>query len=349
MRLENPFQVQNLGNGRVKFSLTINFKLIVKLLLILLATCIVGALLFGLGMALYHIALFLWGIKWWLLGALGASLIIYLLTKVNWKKIKLPEPKERKLGWLLAVIGLIIAVILGALLFRSCSKTNREADAAETEVTEKVITVTEDNFKDPGDWIQLDCYLSQEFNIQFANYEEFAYFGEDLSYIERCEVFDEEQFFLDWSPVFSAFEGKSFKAHEIAALKRYALWCGPNGFPHSPVYKKLVKDEEITAVDLSVVYTSTGGVREYESQRNAVNAKKYAWMLMNVYSGVITVDELLDARVMTYKAISLSKMYNKIGEPIFSQELKKAVLNHNNGARTTREVLDLYEDSNPEQ
>lgn len=335
MRLENPFQVQNLGNGRVKFSLTINFKLIVKLLLILLATCIVGALLVGLGLALYHLAMLLWDIKWWLLGALGVGFIVYLLTKVNWKKIKLTE---KHLKWLLVSILIILIALFTITSLRSCE---RYEETTETEPVEtETITITEETFKDPGDWIMLDCYLSKKLNVVYVNYKKFEHYNEDLTYVERCEVFDEEQFFTDWSPVFAAFEGHTFSVNELAALKRYALWCGPNGFPYSPVYQKLVNDEEILATDLAVVYTSTGEIRKYESKFNKEYARKYAWVLMAVYDGFITVDELMNARVKTFKDLDVDAMYDR-DKPFFSDDLKEFVLQYDNGEPTTREVLGL--------
>lgn len=235
------------------------------------------------------------------------------------------------------ILCFFIVGTISLLLLNSCNRENNK----EKEPDKNNITVTKEVFKDPGDWIMLDCYLSEGFNIKYADYESFPYYGENLTYVERCEVFDEEMFFTDWASIFSAFDGRTFKAHELAALKRYALWCGPAGFISSPIYQKLVDDEEILTTDLAKVYYANGAERQYRKYGNEKYSKKYAWVLMAVYDGFLTVNELSDAHVKTFKDLNLEDIYDEYGNPIFEIESKLFILQYDNGEKTTREVLGL--------
>ena len=338
MKRNPTFRCENLGNGRVKFTLIVNFKVLGLILLILLGLALLGFVLYWLGVGVLALAKLIWSIKMWLLGAILFGLLMWLLTKVNWKAINLPErksseTKERNLKWIWAVLALLAIILLGALLFKGC---DREEKPVAT-VTEEV---TEERFREPSDWVMLDAYLSEAFNVKYADFKKFDSYGKVLSYNERLQAFDTEAYYADWGRLFPYFEGKRLNDNQLAALKRYGLWCGLAGFEKSPVCVKLQNGEEVLASDLAVVYTAEGEERKYSRNSNREYAQKYAWVLMNVFDGNITINELLDYPVKSFENLDLEDMYDTNGNYIFNQELKKR-LDEGNGNRTTREVLGL--------
>lgn len=335
-KFQKPIHCENLGNGRVKFSFIVNFKLLGLILALLLGLSLVGFLLYWLGVGIVALAKLIWTIKWWVLGAILLGLLIWVLTKVNWKAIQLPErkpreAKERNLKWLWAVIGVLAIILLGVLLFKGC---DREEPVTVTE------EVTEERFMNPNEWIKLDTYLSEGFNVKYVDYERFDSYGKVLSYNERLQAFDTEAYYKDWGRLFPYFEGKTFNDNQLAALKRYGLWCGLAGFENSPICLKLQNGEEVLASDLAVVYTAEGKERKYSQKSNKEHALKYAWVLMNVFDGNITIEEILDYPVKSFEKLSVKDMYDAEGNYVFNQELK-ARLKTQNGNRTTREVLGL--------
>lgn len=332
-KIQNPFHCENLGNGRVKFSFIVNFKLLGLILALLLGLSLVGFILYWLGVGIVALVKFIWSIKWWGLGAIILGLLIWLLTKVNWKALHLPEgkpreAKERNLKWIWAVLG-VLAILLGVLLFKGCDKEEPIAPV-----------VTPERFKEPGDWVMLDAYLSEAFNVKYVDFKKFASYGKVLSYDERLQAFDTEAYYEDWGRLFPYFEGKTFNDNQLAALKRYGLWCGLAGFEKSPVCMKLQNGEEVLASDLAVVYTAEGEERQYSRTSSKEHALKYAWVLMSVFDGNITIEELLDYPVKSFEKISVEDMYDAEGNYVFEPEFK-ARLKTENGNRTTREVLGL--------
>lgn len=337
-KIQNPFHCENLGNGRVKFTMTVNFKVLGLILALLLGLSLVGFILYWLGVGIVALVKFIWSIKWWVLGAILLGLLIWLLTKVNWKALHLPESKssetkERNLKWIWAVLALLAIILLGALLFKGC---DREEKPVAT-VTEEV---TEERFKEPGDWVMLDAYLSEAFNVKYVDFKRFDSYDKILSYDERLQAFDAEAYYADWGRLFPYFEGKRFNDNQLAALKRYGLWCGLAGFEKSPLCIKLQNGEEVLSSDLAVVYTAEGKERQYSRASSKEHAKKYAWVLMNVFDGNITIEELLDYPVKSFEKLSVEDMYDAEGNYVFNQEFK-AKLKTENGNRTTREVLGL--------
>ena len=324
------FSLVNLGEGRIKITLIVNFWLVALLVLLCLTMALLGSVVYWLGVGIVALAKLLWGIKWWLLALAFVVLLVWLLTKVNWRDINFPKrvSKKRSRGWLWALLA-VLALLLGIFLFRGC-------DREEADVTEPV---TEARFKEPGAWIMLDAYLSEGFNVRYADYKKFKSYGEILSYEERLKAFDREAYYADWGRLFPYFEGKSFNDNQLAALQRYGLWCGLAGFEASLICKKLQNGEEVSASDFAKVYMADGKERAYaKSSREYV--KKYAWVLMNLYDGNITITELLDCPVKSFENIPVKDMYGADGNYIFNQGLK-AQLQKPNGNKKTREVLKL--------
>ncbi|MBE6452479.1 MAG: hypothetical protein E7012_03200 [Alphaproteobacteria bacterium] len=296
---------------------------------------LLGFSLYWLGVGIIALVKFIWSMKWWVLGAILLGLLIWLLSK-KIRTINLSrESKEQNIMAALALLLIFAIILLGTLLFKGCDREQKPVDTVT--VTEEV---TEERFKEPSDWVMLDAYLSESFNVKYVNFKKFASYGKVLSYNERLQAFDTEAYYADWGRLFPYFEGKTFNDNQLAALKRYGLWCGLAGFERSPICQKLQNGEEVLASDLAVVYTAEGKEREYSQKSNKKHARKYAWVIMNIFDGNITIEEVLDYPVKSFEKLAVEDMYDAEGNYIFNQELK-AKLREENGNRTTREVLGL--------
>ena len=80
--IKNPFGFKNLGDGRVMVSLTINYYLIIGIIVFTIALAAIGAILYGLGLGIVALVKLLWSVKWWVLGSLLAILVAWLLSKI---------------------------------------------------------------------------------------------------------------------------------------------------------------------------------------------------------------------------------------------------------------------------
>ena len=140
--------------------------------------------------------------------------------------------------------------------------------------------------------------------------------------------------------LFPYFKGKRFNDNQLAALKRYGLWCGLAGFEKSIVCQKLQNGEAILSSDLAKVYTANGQERKYEAKSNKEHALRYAWVLMNVFDGNITIEEVLDYPVKSFENLSVKDLYDDNGKYIFNNVIKNK-LKEPNGNKTTRNVLGL--------
>ncbi|MBQ7303959.1 MAG: hypothetical protein IJW75_03460 [Alphaproteobacteria bacterium] len=339
--IKNPFGFKNLGDGRVMVSLTINYYLIIGIIVFTIALAAIGAILYGLGLGIVALVKLLWSVKWWVLGSLLAILVAWLLSKIlkNIKSSNNPNAK-RNWGWFGAILAIILAAILSIFLFKGCENEKVEEPTKPEVVVAEATLVTEERFGDPSDWIILDAYLSEGFNVMYVDFQKFDSYGQVLTYKDRISCFDGEAYHRDWGKLFPYFEGKAFSNEELAALKRYGLWCGLAGFEASPIWKKLQNGEAIVASDLAKVYTSSGEERTYRKTTAEEHARKYAWMLMVVFDGNVTIEDIKSLPVMSYKSISLEEMYDAEGNYIFNEEIR-AKLIAPNGNRTTKEVLQL--------
>ena len=66
---------------------------------------------------------------------------------------------------------------------------------------------------------------------------------------------------------------------------------------------------------------------------------KYLWVLKSLGSGQITVEELLDYPMFSYKAINLTEMYDYQMKPVFNDALKYRLKKGEN--KTPRQALDI--------
>ena len=339
--LENPFGFKNLGDGRVMVSLTINYRLIIGIMVITIALALGGAILYGLGLGIVALAKLIWSVKWWVFGSLLVALAIWSLSKIlkNVKSSDNPNAK-RNWGWFGAILASILAVILSIFFFKGCENVKMNEPTKPEAIVAETNFVTEERFGDPSDWIILDAYLSEGFNVMYVDFQKFDSYGQVLTYKDRIDCFDKEEYHKDWGKLFPYFEGKNFNDEQLASLKRYGLWCGLAGFEASPLWRKLQNGEEIVASDLAKVYTSSGEERTYRKVSADEHARKYAWMLMVVFDGNISIEEIKSLPVMSYKSISLEEMYDADGNYIFNEDIRKKLIAPN-GNRTTREVLQL--------
>ena len=278
------------------------------------------------------LAISIWSVKWWLLGAAGLALLIWLLSKIKWPK-RQPnkernEYKERKFPWWWLLSLLAIAAII-FFLCRNCSGKESEPE----------YVVTPERYENADGWIILDTYLSEGLNVKYADYQKFPDYDFKGSLEERKEVFGNSDSYRDWREIFQFVKGRELNDNQLAAIIRYGLWNGLAGFEKSTICHKLQNGQKIEPEDFTKVYTKKGGVRQYTGN-SATHVEQYAWVLAALYQGDISLEEILEMPVKSYEKISVEKMYTPQGKYISpSTEMKTKLLTGANP--TTRKVLGL--------
>ena len=269
----------------------------------------------------------LWAIKWWLLGAAGLALIIWLLSKIKWSKRqpRQQEKKDRHFPWWIVILLAIAALIF--LLCRNCGGKD----------VEPAPVVTPERYADADGWLILDAYLSEGLNVKYADYQKFPAYGFMGTLDERKEVFGSSESYRDWREIFRFVEGKELTDGQLAAIIRYGLWNGLAGFEQSSICHKLQNGQKIAPEDFAKVYTSTGKVREYTGN-SATHVVQYSWILAAVYQGDISIDEILDMKVKSYQDMPTAAMYTPQGKYIAPSDKTKDNL-RNYPTKTTREIL----------
>lgn len=309
-----------------------------------LAVVIIASLLMGLAFlfvwllplvwkGIVWLAMAIWSIKWWLLGAAGLALLIWLLSKIKWPKHQpnkeRKECKERKFPWWMILILLLVIASSIFFLCRNCSGKEEKPE----------LVVTPERYENADGWHIGDTYFEGCLNIRYAEYQKFASYGFTGTLDERKAAFEPEGY-SDWSALLEHLKGKHLNDDQLAAITLYGLWNGLAGFEKSSICKKLQSGEKITAFDFAKVYTKTGKTREYQTDRGEIRAKKYGWFLGALYQGDITLNEILNMPVKSYEKISVEEMYTPQGKYISpSTEMKKKLLTGAN--QTTRKVLGL--------
>ena len=305
-----------------------------------LAVVIIASLLMGLAFlfvwllplvwkGIVWLGLEIWSIKWWLLGAAGLALLIWLLSKIKWPKRETKERKERKFPWWMILILLLVIASSIFFLCRNCSGKEPEPE----------YVVTPERYENADGWLVLDAYLSEGLNVKYADYQKFPDYGFNGSLEERKAVFGNSDSYRDWREIFQFVKGRELNDNQLAAIIRYGLWNGLAGFEKSTICHKLQNGQKIEPEDFTKVYTKKGVVRQYTGN-SATHVEQYAWVLAALYQGDITLGEILDMPVKSYEKISVEEMYTPQGNYIApSAEMKKKLLTGANP--TTRKVLGL--------
>ena len=106
---------------------------------------------------------------------------------------------------------------------------------------------------------------------------------------------------------------------------------GKYGFVKSDFLQAVNAGERNAKMDL---HTAKGSKRQLHDE-----AKQYLWVLYNIWNGHISVDDIIDLPMFSYKGIAVQQMYDADGNPIFNDKLDLRLKRGLN--RTPRKALEL--------
>ena len=339
------FRIERVGNARYDIIFRFNLKMMIRILLVLIVLAAFAFVGYWLIQGVVWVGGAAWsGICWlanqwvWILGILLLALLLWGLSKVNWKNVKAPKvsPKlGRALLWLLAAILLIL---LCFLVFRSCGD--------DQNLPKQEITINDDEFErefnEAFDYVVTSrAYLD---GVQNAN-DKIARALVGLKYVDDKAVsprdfegktYEEAVRVIakDWRGLVQEnLNGTQLSRQQLVTLTLFAMRNGKYGFVKSD-FLKAVKAGEPNAEDKMALHKANGQRREL-----GVEAKQYLWVLKNMWKGNISAEMLLDSPMFSYKNISLKEMYNKDGEVQWNDALLNKLRQH--VGQTPREALGL--------
>ena len=335
-------RIESLGNYRYDIIFRVNLKMIAKIILTLLVMALVAFIGYWLFQGVVWVGSAMWaGLCWlasqwmWLLGLLLLALLVWGLSKVNWKSIKAPKVSP-KLLWVLAALLLLLLCFLA---FRSCGDEDKKVQP------EDVVVI--DNDSEPvfaesfDDVIITRAYLD---GVQNAD-DELARALVGLKYVDGKPVkssdfagktYEEAKKVVakDWYGfVQETLDGVKISKQRLVPFTSLAMRNGKYGFVKSD-FLKAVKAGEPNAEEKMALHKANGQKREL-----GVEAQQYLWILKNMWKGNITAEMLLDLPMFSYKNIPLSEMYNEKGEAQWNDTLLNKLRQHS--GQTPREALGL--------
>lgn len=338
-------RIESLGNYRYDVIFRFNLKMIAKILLALLVLAVFAFVGYWLFKGIVWVGSAMWsGLCWlasqwiWLLGLLLLALLVWSLSKINWKSVKAPKvsPKlGRALLWLLTALLLLLLCFLA---FRSCGD-----DKAQPE---EVVVIEDDEFErefnEAFDYVVTSrAYLD---GVQSAN-DKIARALVGLKYVDGKAVsprdfegktYEEAVKVIakDWRGLVQEnLHGTQLSKQQLVTLTLFAMRNGKYGFVKSD-FLEAVKAGEPNAEDKMALHKANGEKREL-----GIEAKQYLWVLKNMWKGNISVEMLLDLPSFSYKNISLKEMYNKDGEVQWNDALLQKL--RQSAGQTPREALGL--------
>ena len=345
MEKSNFFRVVKVGNACYDIILRFNFKIIVKVLLLLL---ILAAFIF-VGYWLVQGAIWVGGVAWqgicwlagqwlWLIGILLLALLVWGLSKINWRHVKVPKVGQKTGRTLLWVLAVLLLLLLCFLAFRSCGD-----DKAQPE---EVVVIEDDEFErefeEAFDFVVISrAYLD---GVQNAD-DKVARALVGLKYVDGKAVsprdFDGKTYeeavkviAKDWSGlVQESLDGVQLSKQQLVTLTLFAMRNGKYGFIKSD-FLKAVKAGDANPETTMALHKANGEKRELGTE-----AKQYLWVLKNMWKDNISAEMLIELPMFSYKNISLREMYNKDGAAQWNEKLLQK-LSQSTG-QTPREALGL--------
>lgn len=343
-----------------------NLLTVVKILSAILALALVGFGLYWLGVLLWSlvsaigsgicwlftsiwsglcwIASGIWsGLCWlaaqwmWLLGLLLVALICWLLTKIDWKSSEEKSDNKRSWSWLWWLLGIILLLLLALMLVKGCSNSSTESAAEPTQVSAPAV-ISAEQFDAAFDKVVIArAYLD---GVQNGGGKKVALVG--LKFVDGKPVtdmifqgrtYDEAKAIIaaDWRELVTENVSVKLSEQELVAITLYAMRNGKYGFEKSDFLKAVNAGERNAAMEL---HTAKGTKRLLRDE-----GKQYLWVLRNLWNGNISIDELIDLPMFSYKKIAVEQMYDANAEPVFNATLSERL--HKGANRTPREALEL--------
>ncbi len=344
--MESPFfRIESLENSRYDVVFRFNLKMIAKILLALIVLALVAFIGYWLFQGIVWVGGAAWtGLCWlasqwmWLLGISLLALLIWGLSKINWKSVKAPKVSQKTWRTLLWILAAILLLLLCFLAFRSCGDDKSQP--------EEIVAISdpefEREFNEVFDYVVISrAYLD---GVQNTN-DKIARALVGLKYVDGKSVtprdfegktYEEAVKVIakDWRGlVQESLNGTQLSKQQLVTLTLFAMRNGKYGFEKSD-FLKAVKAGEPNAEEKMALHKANGEKRELGTE-----AKQYLWVLKNMWKGNISVEMLLDLPSFSYKDISLKEMYNKDGEAQWNDALLQKL--RQSYEQTPREALGL--------
>lgn len=334
------FEIHPVKGQWWKGSIVINYNLaLVAKLLVVIA--ILAAILFvGYWLVMAGWAALCWlASQWmWIIGLLAILFILWLLSAINWKKVNMPKwhisPNIQKWIWrVLAAILLILFLLWG---WKSCDYGNDDIVVIEQPAT----TVTNERFDEAFDYVVTSrAYLDgvQEkgdkinralVGLKYVNGKSVTpqdFHGQ--TYEEAVKVIS-----ADWRElVVGSLNGQKLSDQQLVTITLFAMRNGKYGYQESD-FLKAVQQGNWDSSKMAI-HKADGTKRTL-----GVEARQYLWVLKNLADNNLTIKELLDFPMFSYKSIPVVEMYDKNVHK-FNNELRSKLLNGDQ--KTPRQALEL--------
>ncbi len=361
--MENIFSVSTDGKWwKGVISMRYNLLTLVKIIGALLLLAAIGFGLYWFGVAVLTILQAIWyGICWiatgiwsglcwlasglwsilcwiasqwmWLLGLLLAALIGWLLTKVDWKSSKAKSDSKRSWGWIWWLLGAILLLLLALMLVKGCNNSTDESAAEPVQLSAPVM-ITEEDFDEAFDKVVIArAYLD---GVQDGGALVGFKFVDGRPVTEKTfkgRTYDEAKKVIadDWRPLIAKNVHVQLTEQELVTITLFAMRNGRYGFEKSDFLKAVNAGERNAPMSL---HFANGAKRQL-----LVEGRQYLWMLHNLWHNNVSIDDLIDMPMFSYKGIAVWKMYDASGNPIFNSKLNERL--HKCSNSTPREALKL--------
>ena len=339
---KNLFEIHPVQGQWWKGSMVINYNLalVAKLLL---ALAIIAAILFvGYWLVMAGWSALCWlASQWkWILGILALILLFWLLSAINWKKVKMPKmpqvPANTK-KWIWRMLAAVLLILLFIWGLKNCGGGNDD----NIVVIEQTAAVTNERFDEAFDYVVTSrAYLDgvQEkgdrinralVGLKYVNGKSVT--PQDFqgkTYEEAVRVIA-----ADWRElVVGSLNGQKLSDQQLVTITLFAMRNGKYGYLKSD-FLASVQQGEWDASKMAI-HKADGSKRTLMTE-----AKQYLWVLRNLAEGNLTVEELLDMPMFSYKTIPAVEMYDREGNHKFDGKLKNRL--SNGEYSTPRQALEL--------
>lgn len=265
---------------------------------------------------------------WLLLSLLGIAALIWAWLKGLFRNLfrrgaQNQQSKKHSWWWLLIAV---LALLLGLLCWRSCSGDEREKEAEETVYTvydlsfDKVI-IARAYLDGVQEKVNENCPRALV-GFKFINdksVKDYNFAG--LTYEESVKIVSN-----DWKPLVVENLNPELQLSEqqMAVITLAAMRMGKYGFARSTFLQKVNEGNFAEATNWLLLQKANGEIRETRDE-----PKQYFFMLRALWENKISIEELLDMPMFSYKAIPVQTMYNKDGSFVWNEAIKEALKSGN--------------------
>lgn len=320
------------GEIRIRY----NLLTVAKVLILAAALALVAAIIY----LLYQGACWLWDAVllpviawigenwlWLLLSLLGIAAVVWAWLKGLFRNLfrRRSENQQSKRNWWWMLLALL-ALLLGLLCWRSCSGDEREK-AEETVYTvydlsfDKVIIARAylDGVQETVNDACPRALVGFKF-IDDKSVKDYNFTG--LTYEESVKIVAN-----DWKPLVVENLNPELQLSEqqMAVLTLAAMRMGKYGFARSTFLQKVNEGNFAEATNWLLLQKANGEIRKTTRDE----PKQYFFMLRALWENKISIEELLDMPMFSYKAIPVQTMYNKDGSFVWNEAIKEALKSGN--------------------